>query len=38
MTFKIALKNIRLKEDPDGRVHLVRVQKGPARPSPPPRS
>lgn len=25
--FRVALKNIRLKEDPDGRVHLVRVHK-----------
>ena len=25
--FRIALKNIRLKEDPDGKVHLVRVHK-----------
>ena len=27
MTFRIALRNVRLKEDPDGRVHLVRVHK-----------
>lgn len=27
MTFRVAIKNIRLKEDPDGRVHLVRVHK-----------
>lgn len=27
MTFRFALKNIRLKEDPDGKVHLVRVHK-----------
>ena len=27
MTFRFAIKNIRLKEDPDGRVHLVRVHK-----------
>lgn len=25
--FRIALRNIRLKEDPDGKVHLVRVHK-----------
>ena len=25
--FRIALRNVRLKEDPDGRVHLVRVHK-----------
>lgn len=25
--FRIAIRNIRLKEDPDGRVHLVRVHK-----------
>ncbi len=25
--FRIALRNVRLKEGPDGRVHLVRVHK-----------
>lgn len=25
--FRIALRNVRLKEDPDGKVHLVRVHK-----------
>lgn len=25
--FRIALRNVRLKQDPDGRVHLVRVHK-----------
>lgn len=25
--FRIALRNIRLKQDPDGKVHLVRVHK-----------
>lgn len=27
MTFKIAVKNVRLKSDPDGKIHLVRVHK-----------
>lgn len=25
--FRIALRNVRLKQDPDGKVHLVRVHK-----------
>ncbi|NOU07110.1 MAG: hypothetical protein HOO99_13110 [Hyphomicrobiaceae bacterium] len=25
--FRTAIKNVRLKSDPDGRVHLVRVHK-----------
>lgn len=27
MTYQIAIKNVRLKKDPTGRVHLVRVHK-----------
>lgn len=25
--FRVAVKNVRLKSDPDGKVHLVRVHK-----------
>lgn len=28
--FRVAVKNVRLKSDPDGRVHLVRIHKLPA--------
>lgn len=27
MTFRIAIRNVRLKEDPSGKVHVVRVHK-----------
>ncbi len=30
MTFRTAIKNVRLKSDPDGKVHLVRIHKLPA--------
>ena len=28
--FRVAVKNVRLKSDPDGKVHLVRIHKLPA--------